>query len=172
MSFAFDDDKNWREPTDDELQLIDAEMPRRLAGKMAWSIIISTVFLIALVLLALIEIYSEHRVSGYLITCLILCPLLCGYLFYSYFNQKKCISKRKLSVQSGTVSDKKIERSQSPLGSSFKYHICFESDKGNQKDIDISIKEHHDFAKGDGCLIMKIEPKGPGYKDPIEIFKL
>ena len=166
MSIKFDDDKNWRAPTEEERRLVESVAPERIA-RAKTNVIALTLGIgspsVLLVILALLENLA------WLGSLIVIVPLggICIFMFYRiYINLKTCIASGKYTVQSGTVIRKSVH-----IKCGKSNYIHFRSDSGNERKVILPSKYYLMFSVGDRCLLMKVEPKGPGYDDPIECIK-
>lgn len=166
MSLGFDDDKNWRAPTAAECSLVESVAPERISRARRIPIGMAFGFVVPALILVFVGLLEK---TTWLADLIVIIPIgaVCVFIYFKkYADLKKCIASGQYSVQTGTV----VRKSVHIKGGKSNY-IIFKSDSGSERKVFLPSKYYLEFSEGDRCLLMKIEPKGPGYDDPIECIK-
>ena len=165
MSIAFDDDKNWRVPREEEEQIV-----KKWADNTAK--ILKTEFILTLVVLfmpyiglIILWLYSEtngsHQGIGALIATTILFIPIIIWRSRVAFLFPRLIAQRRYEVQDGIVTSMKVHyKSHSPHT-----FITLVSGNGITKQVEIERKNLPNDPVGKEGIIVKVEPHGSGYLD-------
>ena len=158
MSIVFDDDKNWRNATAEENELIKEWASARIHRNTFTFWLASIIFIWSAIVLIILGIVMKEPIIAIASVALLIMvyPTFRIYMKFSHY-----IKNKKYEVQKGKITDIKkiVGRNQNVL-------YTFEGN-GYTKDLHMPHEAFGHVAIGKECLIIKLEPKGPGWDDPI-----